>query len=380
MKIAIDTRLALRKRRGMGRVLLNVVNHLAMVDRENQYILYLEKEDTERILPATNNFMKRVLHPRIYPLWEQVSLPIACKIDNIDVLHCQTNTGPVVVPGSVKLVVTLHDVMFLKSYSEIPMSSSIYQNFGRLYRRLCVKLLSKRIDCFVTVSECSRQDIQRLLSVPLDKIVVISNGIDNYFLQENEEDYKTILSQLGIDSKFIFHLGGISPNKNTIGAIKAYSLLVQEKKYRNLLLVVGGVHPESNNQIIKYVKQKRLEERVRFLHYMTDEELKCLYSKAELFLFPSLYEGFGLPTLESMACGTPVVASNSTSIPEAVGEAGILVNPTNIDDIRVAMKDVLDNEGLRRILVDKGRKRAHNFKWKEAAKKLLQVYEKVLER
>lgn len=376
MKIGIDARLALRKRRGIGRVLLNLINHLSMIDRKNQYILYLEKEDTDCILPTADNITKRVLPPQIYPLWEQISLPIACKIDKVDVLHCPANTGPVVVPRSVKLIVTLHDVMFLKPYSEIPLSSNTYQNLGRVYRRLCTKLLRKRADYFITDSEWSRQDIQQLLGIPRNRIAVIPCGVDDYFLQGTERDCKAILNQLGIDFKFIFHLGGISPNKNTIGAIKAYSMLIKVPQYRDLHLVVGGISPRTNNQITWLVKQNRWEKLIKFLGYITDEELKCLYKGAELFLFPSLYEGFGLPALEAMACGTPVVASNRSSIPEVVGEAGLLVDPTDLKAISNAMKIILQDEDLRVKLKNEGRARAMEFNWETAAKEVIQVYRK----
>jgi glycosyltransferase involved in cell wall biosynthesis len=374
MRIAVDARLALRKRRGMGRVLLNLLSALAEIDKTNHYFLYLEKADKHNILPASDNFTKRVIPIRNYPLWEQVILPIACKMDKIDVLHCPANTGPVIMPRAVRLVVTLHDAIFLKSLSEVPLSSSIYQNLGRAYRYLCARLLRNRIDYFMTDSQWSSQDIQQLLNVTSERIVVIPCSIDDYFSQKTKEDCTAILSQLGIDSRFIFHLGGIAPNKNTIGAIEAYRLLIQDEIHRELSLVIGGVRPDSNNQITQFVIGKGLKGKVQFLNYVTDEELKCLYSKAELFLFPSLYEGFGLPPLEAMACGSPVLASNTTSLPEAIEDAGILVNPHKTNEIVGAMKKILQDKGLREHLISRGLERAKSFTWRHTAERVLAVY------
>lgn len=378
MRIGIDARLALGRRRGMGRVLLGLLTHLMSIDTKNTYFLYLDRPDAQGVLPKVPNLKTRIFPPRLYPLWEQICLPIACKKDNLDILHCPANSGPLLVPKQTKLVLTIHDVIFLKSPYEIPLSSSTYQNFGRIYRRLCAKLLRSSVDHVITVSQFSKYDIQGSLKIPEDKIAVIPNGIDDSFFQKPMEDCEVILKRLQINGKFIFHLGGIAPNKNTIGAIKAYDLLLQEGEYGDLYLVIGGISLEGNNQIKQFVKERGLGEKVKFVSYVTDEELKCLYSKAELFLFPSLYEGFGLPPLEAMACGTPVVASNKSSIPEAVGEAGILVDPNSIDEIKIAMANILHDGQLKAKLIDLGKQRAQKFRWERSAEKLLQIYEGLL--
>jgi len=379
MRIGIDARLTLRKRRGMGRVLLNIITHLAKLDQENQYILYLEREDKKNILPEGENFSKRVILPPNYPIWEQFSLPIVCKEDKLDILHCPANTRPILLPKEIKLIVTLHDVIYLKPFSEIPLSSSIYQNLGRIYRILCAKLLWKKINHIVTISEFSKCDIQNTLRIPPNRITVVPLGIDDFFFQKNRENCEVILKKLGIDSKFIFHLGGIAPTKNTKGAIKAYSLLVKKEEYRDLSLIIGGIPIKNNNQILQFVQHLGLKNKVKFLDYVSDKKLKCLYTKAELFLFPSLYEGFGLPPLEAMACGTPVVASNSSSIPEVVEDTVILVNPENINEIKDGMDKILEDNELRNRLIEKGKNQAKKFEWNKAVKRLLQVYRQVYE-
>lgn len=375
MRIGIDARLALGKRRGMGRALLNLLTKLIAFDKKITYFLYVDKIDMQSILPKAPNLITRVLPPRFYPIWEQVSLPIACIKDNLDILHCPANTAPIFIPKRMKLILTIHDVIFMKSFNEISLSDSMYQNIGRIYRRICVKTLINRVNHIITVSQFSKNDIQKHFGIPEDKITVIPNGIDDYFFQNLEDNCETFLKRLQIGGKFIFHLGGTSPNKNTIAAIKAFNLLLQDEEYHDLCLIIGGVSPEGSNKIKKYVKEKGLEEKVKFINYVTDKELKCLYSNAELFLFPSLYEGFGLPPLEAMACGTPVVASNLTSLPEVVGDAGILVDPMNINEIKTAMIDIMHNEQLKAKLIKAGIQRADEFRWEKAANKLFQIYE-----
>jgi len=380
MKIGIDARLALRKRRGMGRVLLNLISHLAMTDKTNKYVLYLEKKDEDNVLPANDNFTKRILPHRNYPLWEQFYLPKACSEDRLSVLHCPANTAPVKPPKSVKLVMTIHDVFFLKSDRLLHRSRSMYQNLGGLYRRFCLKSLRTKIDHIITVSEFSRREIQSLLGIDSEIITVISNGIDDNFFQNDKKKDEALLRNLNVHSKFIFHLGGTAPNKNTLFAIKSYQLLIREKKYNHLDLVIGGICPESNNHITRFVRRQALQDRVKFLDHVTDKELKSVYSNCELFLFPSLYEGFGLPPLEAMACGTPVVASNLTSMPEVVGEAAILVDPENPDNIKAALARILQDEQLKMKLIQTGKQHAQNFKWEKSTNRVLQVYESLANR
>lgn len=375
MRIGIDTRLALRKRRGMGRVLLNIVTYLAMLDKDNQYILYLEKEDKEHILPSSKNFVKKLLPLRNYPLWEQFFLPFAALRDDLDILFCPANTAPACVPRRVKLLVTIHDVIFLKSRFEVPSSHSLYQEVGKLYRKICVESIKHRVNHVLTDSQFSKRDIQSELGILEDMITVIPNGVDDFFFEESGKDCKSVLANLGINFKFIFHLGGTTLNKNTIGAIQAYDLLVHKKEYEDVYLVIVGICPTRESEIIRFVKAHELTERIRFLNNISDEELRCLYSNAELFLFPSFYEGFGLPPLEAMACGTPVVVSNSTSLPEVVGEAGITVSPNKPYEIGEAMARVLGDEELRMKLIRAGRQRAESYRWENSVKLLLRVFE-----
>jgi glycosyltransferase involved in cell wall biosynthesis len=235
-----------------------------------------------------------------------------------------------------------------------------------------------RASHILTDSQFSKNDIQNELGIPEDMITVIPNGVDDFFFKKSEKDCKSVLAKLGINFNFIFHLGGTTPNKNTIGAIQAYDFLVHKKEYEDVYLVIVGISPTRENKIIQYVKALKLGGKVKFLNNISDEELKCLYSNSELFLFPSLYEGFGLPPLEAMACGTPVVVSNSTSLPEVVGEAAVKVDPNEPYEIGEAMANVLCDEQLRMKLIKAGRQRVENYRCENSVKLLLRVFEDLL--
>lgn len=380
MRIGIDVRLALGRRRGMGRALLNLLTHLSQIDKANTYFLYLDRADTQAVLPKASNFETRVFPPRLYPVWEQISLPLLSIKDKLQILHCPANTAPFLLPRGVKLIVTLHDVIFLKPLSEVPLSSSMYQNLGRLYRRLCAAAIRKNADLVITVSKWSRQEIQERLGIKADRIRVIYNGVDDVFFNISTDMTASVLRQLGIDSPYILHLGAIAPHKNTAKAVEAFHLLTQHTYYAHIKLVIIGLSPDAARNLIPSLRENsQLLEKVIFLGYVDDHELACLYKGAELLLFPSLWEGFGLPALEAMACGTPVVASNRASIPEVTGGAALLVDPTKPEEISHGMQRILEDTALRSEIVRAGIRRAMEFRWEIVAKQVLSAYREVLE-
>jgi len=380
MRIGIDARLALGRRRGMGRVLFNLLRHLSQIDKKNMYFLYLDRVDTQGALPVAPNFQARVLPPRLYPVWEQINLPLICRGDKLNLLHCPANTAPFWVPETVKLIVTLHDLIFLKPLSEVPLSSSMYQNLGRLYRRLCAAAIRKKANLVITVSEWSRQEIRERLGIKADRMRVIYNAVDDHFFNISTDIAAPVLRRLGIDSPYILHLGAIAPHKNTAKAIEAFHLLTQHTYYAHIKLVIIGLSPDAARNLIPSLRENsQLLENVIFLGYVDDHGLACLYKGAELLLFPSLWEGFGLPALEAMACGTPVVASNRASIPEVTGGAALLVDPTKPEEISHGMQRILEDTVLRSEMVRAGIRQAMKFRWEIVAKQVLSAYRKVLE-
>lgn len=363
MRIGIDCRLALEKRRGISRYLLNLLNGIKKInDNKHEYFLYIHRPDLQNILPSDQCFIKKVIPYKPYPIWEQILLPKQCLMDNIDLLFCPANTAPLFIPKSCKLVLTLHDVIFIKYKQGKIRFSNLYQYFGNLYRRICINLIKDNIDSIITPSEFSKQDIAKTLKIPENKINVIPNSIDEIFLKPVDKHHcQRMLNEIGIRYKYILNVGGLSPNKGTLQAIKAFAELIKDEEFEDLNLVIVGIDNKTTNNIINFVIKKNLDSKVHFLYNLSDDLLKCLYYMSELLLFTSFYEGFGYPPLEAMACNTPVVASNLTSIPEVVGDAGILVNPTDLDAIVQAIKLIMNRSDLREKLVKRGMERVMNY-------------------
>lgn len=378
MRIGIDARLAFY-RWGMGNYVYNLLKSLAGLDRENEYVLYLHRKDRKGEVPCPVKSIKRVVVPSNYVLREQLALPLAAARDGVDLLHCPANTAPILLPSRVRLVLTLHDVMFLLPYEIIPRSPSLYQRLGRLYRSWVVPLVARRARSIITVSRYSRKDILRLLRIPADRVTVTYEAADEAYRPLNGDMLPAVKERYGIDGDFILCLGGIDPRKNTASLIEVFHNLRTEADIKHKLVVVGlgwGKEPAFRDVVAKW----GLEREVIFTRYVPQEDLLALYNAADVFVYPSLYEGFGLPVLEAMSCGTPVVTSRVSAVPEIAGEAALLVDPRDQRDMEGAILRAIRDAELRQTLKEKGLRRAKRFSWERAARETLRVYGQVFER
>ncbi len=369
MNIGLDARL-LSYRRGMGNFLYNLIVELSQLDPTNQYTLYTNQPH-HLTLPA--NFQTKIISMPSYPLWEQIALPLAARRDNIAVLHCPANTGPLWLSPKVRLVLTIHDVMYLLPTSILPRSPSVYQQLGRLYRRTVVPLAIKRADAIVTDSYYSRQDIVQYLKWPETKIQVVW-GAPHRACQVITDP--TILADIrakyALHQPFILGLGGVDPRKNTTKIIEAFALLKQDLSGLKLLLV--GLPHNAQASFRQQAANFDIADQVIFAGFVPEMDLVALYNLAELLVYPSLYEGFGLPVLEAMACGTPVVTAPSGSIPEVAGASAIFVDPTNATDLSQAMSRILSDPPFAQRLRDLGFAQVKQFSWQRAAVEMLQIY------
>ncbi|MEI8167913.1 MAG: glycosyltransferase, partial [Chloroflexales bacterium] len=239
LRIGIDARLV-TYRRGMGNVVYHLLHAIAATDSEHYYMLYVDDPAAANVLPKTPRFTMRVLRPALYPLWEQVLLPLAAHGDRIDVLHCPANTGPLNRSSSVGMVLTVHDVMYMLPASQLPSSSSLYQRMGRLYRRLIVPSAVRRASAIMTDSEHSRQDIVRLIGAPPCPMTVVPLAPGTVY--QSRADLATIAAvraAYGLKQPFILTLGGIDPRKNTARVIEAFAQLCRRVAQPPLLAVVG---------------------------------------------------------------------------------------------------------------------------------------------
>ncbi len=272
-----------------------------------------------------------------------------------------------------KCIFTIHD-MVNKIYPETVKLSNI------IALNLELKRSAQRADRIITVSESTKRDIIKYLKVPKEKISIIPPAYDNkiFHNQYNDIEIKNCLNKYNINSKYILYLGTIEPRKNLVRLIQAYYKAFNSQSDAPLLVLAGGKGWKYKS-IFKEVKKLKLEDQVIFTGYVSQEDAPLLMNGAEFFAFPSLYEGFGMPCLEAMACGAPVLTSNVSSMPEVVGDAGVLVDPLSVDDITEKLKILYYDKKLRLQCINKGLEQCELFSWKSSAEKLYKVFQEVSE-
>lgn len=367
-KIGIDGNLLCGKRTGMGTVVYNVLLHWRS-DKKHMITLYVPEHldsDYCKILEK-NGITVKVLGKSNYMKWEQIILPSEVKRDGIDVLWCPYNTSPLKV--TCKTVVTINDVIYMNA----PLSSapSIYKKMGIIYRRTIVPLAAKRASAIITISEFAKNEIASAFRIVDKEIKVIYLGADfsNNYLDGLEKE--NFFKNNEIKSPYILGFGSLEARKNTIAVIRAFNNLPTQVR-ENIQLVLFGFRGFKESEIEKYLLDNRIDN-VKVLGYVSDEEKNTLYSESSMFVFPSLSEGFGIPVLEAYANKTPVITSNSTSLPEVAGDAAILVEPTNENKIRHAIMHLIEDHNLVETMIEKGIEQLSKFNWNTTARDIMRV-------
>jgi glycosyltransferase involved in cell wall biosynthesis len=302
--------------------------------------------------------------------WGQVQVAAAARRLNLDVLHDPSGTLPILL-SAVPAIATIHDTI---PYVQ-PRSSTL---LDWLIQHCWLPLAVPRLSHVITVSHQSSQDLQRWLAIPARKITVIPLAAETRFHPVPEAQYQPILKRHGLEQPFILYVGSVEPRKNLLRLLQAYQRLRQWST-RWSLVIVGARNLWKSSPVARFTQNNDLQGCVRFTGYVADADLPALYSAADLFVFPSLYEGFGLPVLEAMACGTPVVTANTASLPEVAGEAALLVDPYNVEALAEAMQKVLSDHELALDLRRRGFERAAQFTWERTARLTISVYQQVLE-
>jgi glycosyltransferase involved in cell wall biosynthesis len=367
-RIAIDYTPAVCQTAGIGRYTRSLVAALAELDRENHYTLFCAGEKPQGQWP--DNFVtcvSRVPARWLTVMWHRFRLPLPAErlAGDCDLYHSPDFTLPPL--SAARGIVTVHDLSFLRlpqcadpdlrKYLE----DAVPRSLGRAHRILAD-------------SESTRNDLVELLGVPPEKISIVRPGIEPRFRPVRDTvKLAEVRNRYNLPHWFILSLSTLEPRKNFSRLIAAYGQLRRQTGLPHELVIVG--RPGwLYGDIFAQVRKEGLGDRVHFPGFMADEDLPALYTLADLFVFPSLYEGFGIPPLEAMACGTPVVASNNSSLPEVVGSAGLMVEATDVDGLADAMARVLGNANLRVRLSDLGRAQAARFTWRVAAEDLLEAY------
>ena len=367
MRIGIDARILAYRRGGIASYVSHLLPALAAIDPETNYQVLHNWRDRGRGRPGANFHRVTVWTPCHHRL-ERWALGAEVARLRLDLLHSSDFIPPAF--GARRFVITVHDLNFLY-YPQFLTRES------RRYYAGQVAWAVGRVAHILADSEATRQDIIRLLDVSPEKVTTVHLAADPTFRSLAEPEVEAVLSCYDLEPGYILFVGTLEPRKNLPGLLSAYRLLLDRGMTDALLVVVGGrgwLYEETFNR----VERLGLSDRVRFLHGVPDAELPALYNGATLLAAPSFYEGFGLPALEAMACGTPVVVSDRGSLPEVVGEAGIQVNPDEPEEIAQGMAAVLSAPDLRHRLQAAGLARAAGFTWEETACRTLEVYRRVL--
>lgn len=367
MKIAIEAQRIFRpNKHGMDFVALETIRELQKIDHENEYFIFVSPEPDHCLNESDNMHIVELRCPS-YPLWEQVALPRAVARVRPDLLHCTSNTAPVKCP--VPLVLTLHDIIFLEKRQSS--SRSLYQEMGWHYRRLVVPRILSECRKIITVSnfECNR--IREALNLPKDRLTAVYNGYSPHFRQmppAPEIVHKYIPSD-----DYLFFLGNTDPKKNTPRVLKAYGLYLRQSKHKRPLLI-ADLKEEAIDGILSAEGIKEVKPYLSFPGYIPNADLAALYNGAFAFLYPSLRESFGIPMLESMACGTPVIAGNTSAMPEIAGEGALLADPLDENDIARKILLLEEDDTFYQQQVDYGLERVKLFSWRKSAEALLKIY------
>jgi len=376
MKIGIDARLIEGEHFcGIKTYTQNLVSHLAKIDKKNEYLIYSPKSTQ---LPKQKNFKLKLLKIPLPPprsvFYTQILLPLAIKQEKLDIIHFLNNTAPLLPLGRVKTVLTLHDIIDLLP---LPVASTLRFKNLHYYQKLIIPQNAKKVDFIITPSFESKKSIVKTLGINESKVKVIYEGIGESFRKLPQSEVNNFKKKEKLN-KFFLSLGSFSPRKNLAGVLTAFSHLPAKLRQEYKLVIIlsfSTLKPSLLEQIFKL----NLRDSVVFFESPSDEEVALFYNAAAALVFPSLYEGFGLPALESMACGTPVIASNLSSFPEMVEKAAILVDPQNAKEIAEAMVKIVkwleENTDKYQELVEKGYRQVKKFNWSEAARKTLAVYE-----
>jgi glycosyltransferase involved in cell wall biosynthesis len=391
MRIGIDARVLSWNMTGPWRYLHNLLDHIAEIDHGNEYYLFVNKDQIDSIT-VPSNFRKTLVRSfldgnrlltklnagvtskvlesylkgqALDPVLGNLLLPVLLKHDRIDIFHSPFNVLPLikVCPS----LVTIHDLAF-----EIYPDEFSFQ--ARVFHKTFTPIAARTADIIIVPSTCVEKNIVELYGVSQDKIRVVHEAADKIFKPMDRQESKVkIVQKYGIKDDFILFIGFARLRRNVPQLLEAFSRLKKQHDIRHKLVIVGR-YDSVNTNYPRLVRELDMENDVIHFARIVDEDMPLFYNAAEVFVYPSSYEGFGLPLVEAMACGTPIIASNASPMPEIVGNAGLFVNPFDISQMAQTIYNVLTDEHLCLELRDKSLERAHSFSWKKTAEKTLEAY------
>lgn len=363
MRIGIDARIAHYRQAGISQYIVQLLEGLARIDGDEEYVV-LESIRSRKPLLEHPRFTTRHLLTPSHHRFEQYVLPLELAPMGLDVLHSPDFIPPM--RARSRSVITVHDLAFLLYPQFLTRDSARY--YGQIDQAV------RRADRIIAVSHATKKDLMQLLGVAEQKITVIYEAASPLFRRLDEEDLMhRVRGRFGIRNGFILFVSTIEPRKNVPNLLRAYRQL-RDCYNVDAQLVLAGAKGWIYEEVFELTRRLNLQDHVLYLGRVSTKDLLWLYNTAQVLAAPSFYEGFGLTALEAMACGTPVVVSNVSSLPEIVADAGITVDPTNVEELTVGLWRALSDTELRETLIAKGLKRAAFFHWDKAARETLEVY------
>ena len=370
MRIAIDAR-KLRDY-GIGTYVRNLLRHLSRIDSTTEYVLLCRPADSEMVEELGRNFRAIAEPTPAYSVREQFTIPMDLRREGVDLFHAPHYVLPPLTPCP--SVVTIHDCIHLRFPQYLP------SRLAYAYARGSLWIAAHRSARILTVSEASKRDIRRYFRVPERKIAVIYNAIDERFAEiPTPQEIERVRERYQLNDPYVLYAGNIKPHKNLERLIEAFYAL-RRRGFEQVKLLIIGDEISKYATLRRAVHRHKLHKHVRFFGFVPDQTLAILYRLAKVFVFPSLYEGFGLPPLEAMASGTPVITSNVSSLPEVVGDAALLIDPYEPDALADAMARVLTDSTLQEDLRRKGFARVREFSWERSVRRVREIYGEVLAR
>ncbi|WP_139905726.1 glycosyltransferase family 4 protein [Clostridium thermarum] len=370
MRVAIDARgVNWYKGTGIGTYTDNILSQLLNIDQENYYHIYWSGDDYERLnAPNSKIIMTSKKHHRFF---QQNYIPSNLSKEKIDVYHVPQNGIGLSENITCKKVITVHDL--------IPYIMPETVGRGYLLKFLKeVPNIIENTDAIITVSNWSKRDILKFFPIEEDKVFVTPLATDMKYKPLDKEWCRYMIEKkMNIKKPYILYIGGFSPRKNVRSLIMAFSKVYPNLNKDYVLVITGSLRDEGNS-LKELCSNLQIYSQVVFTGFVEEDMLPILYNGAELFVYPSYYEGFGLPPLEAMSCGTPVITSNVSSIPEVVGDAGILIDPYDTTNLMEALVNTLSDEKLKEHLSQAGLNRAAQYSWKRTAAETLEVYKKII--
>lgn len=367
--------------RAVRRVVVNLIDKLSELDKENSYKIFyiafrygLDKIPDFSKIPNIRKIVCRIPARTLFSLWKTIGFPTVYNfVGKVDIFHSTDHYIPPF--PHCKYIQTIHGLhhLMVPNYLEKEFIETQTYYFN---------LIQKRAHFFIVESEHTKKEVCELLGFKEDRIKVIPLGVEPYFnvIDDREKLKKTLKEKFIIEKPYILYVGGVDPWKNILNIIDAFKILTEKKDFGHQLIMVGPSEKQRKHyfhQIKEKISDLKLEKDIKIIGYVTDNDLVNIYSAADVFIFPSLYEGWTSPPLEAMKCGCPVITSNVSSLPETVGDAAIKVNPYSSEEIADAVYNVLNDSELRNNLIKKGLEWSKQFTWEKMAREHLKFYEEV---